>query len=86
MTEVTIYDRLPQLDIEVEGFNVHLVEAGAGFPVVLIHGSPTSSILFRHQIAALSKSFRVIAPDLLGFGQSAVGGYVRVGPPYVHET
>jgi haloalkane dehalogenase len=71
MTDVTIYDRLPQRDLEIEGFKVHFVEAGAGFPVVLIHGSPTSSILFRHQIAALSNRFRVIAPDLLGFGQSA---------------
>jgi haloalkane dehalogenase len=72
MTDVTTYDRLPQRDVEIDGFNVHLVEAGAGFPVVLVHGSPTSSILFRHQIATLSNSFRVIAPDLLGFGQSAV--------------
>ena len=71
MTDVTIYDGLPQRDVEIQGFNVHLVEAGAGFPVVLVHGSPTSSILFRHQIAALSNHFRVIAPDLLGFGQSA---------------
>ena len=72
MTDVTIYDRLPQRDVEIEGFNVHLVEAGAGFPVVLVHGSPTSSILFRHQIATLSHRFKVIAPDILGFGQSAV--------------
>jgi haloalkane dehalogenase len=72
MTDVTLYDRLPQRDVEIEGFKVHLVEAGAGLPVVLVHGSPTSSILFRHQIAALSGRFRVIAPDLLGFGQSAV--------------
>jgi haloalkane dehalogenase len=71
-SDVTVYDRLPQRDVEIEGFNVHLVEAGTGFPVLLVHGSPTSSILFRHQIATLSNSFRVIAPDLLGFGQSAV--------------
>jgi haloalkane dehalogenase len=72
MTDVAVYDRLPQRDLEIEGFGVHLVDAGAGFPVVLVHGSPTSSLLFRHQIDALSGSFRVIAPDLLGFGQSAV--------------
>jgi pimeloyl-ACP methyl ester carboxylesterase len=72
MNDFTIYDRLPQRDVEIAGFNVHLVDAGAGFPIVLVHGSPASSILFRHQIARLSHSFRVIAPDLLGFGQSAV--------------
>lgn len=71
MNDITVYDLLPQLDIEIEGFNVQLVDAGAGFPVVLVHGSPTSSILFRHQIATLSKRFRVIAPDLIGFGKSS---------------
>jgi haloalkane dehalogenase len=38
--------------------------------VVLVHGSPISSYAFREQIAALSSRFRVIAPDLLGFGSS----------------
>jgi haloalkane dehalogenase len=68
--DVTTYETLPQLDVEVGGFTVHVVDAGAGFPVVLVHGSPTSSFLFRHQIAVLSHRFRVIAPDLLGFGRS----------------
>lgn len=71
-TDIATYDSLPQRDVEIEGFSIHLVDAGDGFPVVLVHGSPTSSILFRHQMAALSKRFRVIAPDLLGFGRSAV--------------
>jgi haloalkane dehalogenase len=71
MTDVALYDRLPQRDLEIEGLGVHLVDAGAGFPVVLVHGSPTSSLLFRRQISALSGTFRVVAPDLLGFGRSA---------------
>lgn len=70
MSGVGDYDRLPHHTVEVEGHAVHRVDAGAGFPVVLVHGSPTSSLLFRHQIAALSARFRVIAPDLLGFGRS----------------
>jgi pimeloyl-ACP methyl ester carboxylesterase len=76
LSDLMAYDALPQRDVEIAGFRVHFVEAGTGFPIVLVHGSPTSSILFRHQIAELSKGFRVIAPDLLGFGQSAapVGG------------
>ena len=72
MPDVCLYARLPQRDIEISGSKVHLVESGAGFPVVLVHGSPTSSFLFRHQIAALSERFRVIAPDLAGFGRSPV--------------
>jgi haloalkane dehalogenase len=66
----TGYDTLPQRDVEIDGRNVHFVDAGAGFPLVLVHGSPTSSFLFRHQIAALLGKFRIIAPDLPGFGRS----------------
>lgn len=43
---------------------------GEGPAVVLVHGSPVSSRSFRHQIDALSSRFRIIAPDLLGFGET----------------
>jgi len=47
------------------------IDAGEGIPILLLHGVPTSSWLFRHMIADLSaRGFRVIAPDLLGFGSS----------------
>jgi pimeloyl-ACP methyl ester carboxylesterase len=39
--------------------------------VVLLHGFPTSSFMFRHLIPALADRYRVIAPDHLGFGLSA---------------
>ncbi|OIJ88300.1 alpha/beta fold hydrolase [Streptomyces colonosanans] len=42
--------------------------------VVLLHGFPTSSHMFRHLIPALSDHYRVIAPDHIGFGQSAMPG------------
>ncbi len=47
------------------------VELGEGPPVVLIHGFPTSSYLWRREIPLLASRMRVIAPDLLGYGQSA---------------
>src|SRR5690349_11489763 len=48
-------------------------EAGpAGAPVVmLLHGFPTSSRMFRRLIPELADRYRVIAPDHLGFGHSA---------------
>ncbi len=46
------------------------VDEGRGSAVVLVHGSPVSSHLFRHAIAELTGRFRVVAPDLLGFGES----------------
>lgn len=49
---------------------MHYVDEGHGPPVVLIHGTPTWSFLYRHLIAGLSPAHRVIAPDHLGFGLS----------------
>ncbi|WP_369214070.1 alpha/beta fold hydrolase [Streptomyces flavofungini] len=57
----------------VRGHEVFYREAGpADAPVVvLLHGFPTSSRMFRHLIPALADRFHVIAPDHLGFGRSA---------------
>ncbi|MGW3583442.1 alpha/beta fold hydrolase [Streptomyces rubiginosohelvolus] len=57
----------------VHGRRVFYREAGpTGAPtVVLLHGFPTSSRMFRHLIPALADRYHVIAPDHLGFGQSA---------------
>jgi pimeloyl-ACP methyl ester carboxylesterase len=51
--------------------SLRVVEEGKGTPVLLLHGFPDSSHLWRHQIPALTNAgFRVIAPDLRGFGGS----------------
>lgn len=47
------------------------VEHGSGDPIVLLHGNPTSSYLWRSVIPELSDSGRCIAPDLIGMGDSA---------------
>ena len=47
------------------------VEHGRGDPIVLLHGNPTSSYLWRKVIPELSKVGRCIAPDLIGMGDSA---------------
>jgi 3-oxoadipate enol-lactonase len=47
-------------------------EAGSGECVVLIHGHPFDRTLWEPQVAALRGSFRVLAPDLRGFGRSPV--------------
>lgn len=56
----------------VNGRQIFYREAGAaGAPViVLLHGFPTSSFMFRNLIPALADRYRVIAPDYLGFGYS----------------
>ena len=57
--------------MQVGGLTLNVAEAGAGSPVVLLHGFPDSWRLWRHQIEALAQAgHRVIAPDLRGFGDS----------------
>ncbi|QNE44495.1 alpha/beta hydrolase [Frigoribacterium sp. NBH87] len=59
--------------VSVDGLDVFYREAGAAdAPVVLLlHGYPTSSHMFRHLIPALADRYRVIAPDHIGFGRSS---------------
>jgi haloalkane dehalogenase len=57
--------------IEVDGLRLHYLEDGAGDPVLLLHGWPTSSFLWRNVIGPIAENNRVIALDLPGFGQSA---------------
>jgi len=54
----------------VEAKRWFLREAGMGAPVVLLHGVPTWSFLWRRVMPVLSREHRVIAPDLPGFGRS----------------
>ena len=64
----------------VNGIRLHYVEAGSGPLVVLLHGFPEFWYSWRHQIPALAQAgFRVVAPDLRGYGESGkpagVGSY-----------
>jgi pimeloyl-ACP methyl ester carboxylesterase len=57
--------------VTVNQLSFHVVDEGHGPAVLLLHGFPDSSALWRHQIPALvDAGHRVIAPDLRGFGES----------------
>jgi haloalkane dehalogenase len=56
--------------IEVLGKRMAYVEVGTGDPIVLLHGNPTSSYLWRNVIPHLAGLGRCIAPDLIGMGDS----------------
>ena len=56
--------------VQINDIQMAYTDTGAGRPVVLIHGYPFNRTLWNEQIAALSGSYRVIAPDLRGFGES----------------
>jgi haloalkane dehalogenase len=55
---------------QVLGREMAYVEVGAGDPIVLLHGNPTSSYLWRNVIPHLQPLGRCIAPDLIGMGDS----------------
>jgi len=61
---------IPKKHIEVLGSRMAYVEEGEGRPILLLHGNPTSSFLWRDVIAELRDRARCIAPDLIGMGDS----------------
>ncbi|QOV34735.1 alpha/beta hydrolase [Streptomyces ferrugineus] len=58
--------------VVVDGARMACWESGPadGEPVLLLHGYPADHRCWRHQIPALARRYRVIAPDLLGWGES----------------
>lgn len=59
--------------VEIDGVRVHTIDEGPrdAAPVLLLHGEPTWSYLYRHMIGPLvERGHRVVAPDLVGFGRS----------------
>ncbi len=56
--------------LEFDGMRMHYLDEGRGDPILLLHGEPTWSYLYRRMIPALLARFRCIAPDYLGFGRS----------------
>jgi 2-hydroxymuconate-semialdehyde hydrolase len=55
---------------QVDGHRIAYIDEGEGIPLLLIHGIPSNGLMWRNVIPELSKHFRVIAPDLLNYGQS----------------
>ncbi len=64
------YDFEPHY-VEVDGLRIHYVDEGSGPVVLLMHGEPTWSYLYRKMIPLLvAAGLRAVAPDLVGFGRS----------------
>ncbi len=62
--------------VELDGASVHYVDEGSGPTLLMLHGNPTWSFLYREVIAALRDRFRCLALDYPGFGLStAAPGY-----------
>ena len=55
---------------DLHGLRMAYVDEGEGSPILLLHGEPTWSYLYRKMIPPLAGAHRVIAPDYIGFGRS----------------
>jgi haloalkane dehalogenase len=56
--------------LDVDGARMHYVDEGAGDAVLMVHGTPTWSFLYRHLVKGLADRWRCVVPDHLGFGLS----------------
>jgi len=56
--------------LDADGGRLSYVDEGEGAPIVMVHGTPTWSFLYRHLIKGLATRYRCVAPDHLGFGLS----------------
>ena len=76
---------MPQFDdtktILVNGKSVSYLDSGEGPPLILLHSWPTCFKIFLQAIPELSQHFRVIAPDMPGFGMSE-----ELEGPHTYET
>ena len=62
--------------IDVDGHDVHYLDTGSGPTLLMLHGNPTWSFLYRRMIGGLSDRFRCVTIDYPGFGLSTpVPGY-----------
>ena len=72
--------------VKIDGVDIFYREAGpAGAPtVLLLHGFPTSSHMFRNLIPALADRYHVIAPDYPGFGESGAPDHKAFAYTFAH--
>ena len=60
----------------VNGFQMAYRDEGNGLPVLLVHAFPLTGLMWNPQVEGLHRNFRLIIPDLRGFGESAAGAPV----------
>jgi haloalkane dehalogenase len=67
---ISAEERYTKKKASVLGYDMAYVDEGSGDPIVLLHGNPTSSYLWRNIIPHVSGLGRCVAPDLIGMGDS----------------
>lgn len=67
-------------NVHVDDFDMHYLDSGEGSPLVMLHGLGGSAEDWEYQIPHFAQRYRVLAPDLRGFGNSGAGRR-RMGVP-----
>ncbi len=57
--------------VRPDGLSLHYLDEGAGPPVIMVHGNPSWSFLYRRLVAALAPDHRCLVPDHMGMGRSS---------------
>jgi haloalkane dehalogenase len=67
--------------LDLDGARIHYVDEGSGEPLLLLHGNPSWSFLYRKMIPALRDQFRCVALDYPGYGMSDAPPHYGFTPP-----
>ena len=59
-------------DLQIAGQSFRVFDHGSGMPILLVHGFPLDHTMWKHQLNHFGSRYRVIAPDLRGFGGSTL--------------
>ena len=73
-SDISAVDDRPRQTVAVRDSEMAYVEVGDGAPIVLLHGNPTSSYLWRNIMPQLEGLGRCLVPDLIGMGESGKSG------------
>ena len=66
-----MFDGFERIRVEVEGVSINTVRGGEGPPLLLLHGSPQTLVMWHLVAPKLAEDFTVIATDLRGYGDSS---------------
>ena len=58
------------MEAQVNGIKLHYEDHGQGKAVLLVHAFPLAGAMWQQQVAALKGQYRLIVPDMRGFGAS----------------
>jgi haloacetate dehalogenase len=75
-----------QLRIAVDGVSINTATAGTGPPVLLLHGSPQTHLIWHHVAPVLAAEYTVVLADLRGYGDSDKPGSTPDHEPYSKRT